>query len=276
MARTKSSGTIETAPGQTERSKKSDVPAVEKALDVLELLSEKPNGLTMNELTGALSRSMGEIYRIVIYLASRGYLQRDTETDKYTVTLRMFELSHRYEPTDNLLKLATPVLERISFRTEQSCHLAVLYQMSVLVLASIPSPRPAGYSVKTGSVFPFLRTSSGAVILSFLEQNQRDRYLASLPPGDQSALIERIGRIRANGFEKAPSSLVHGVTSISAPVFSRDGVIAAVTSGFVLQADQRSSLEDMQVEIRDSARYLSEHLGGSANAATYLGPRVPA
>lgn len=49
--------------------KKSSVPAVEKALDVLELLTDAPSGMTMNEIVDALNRTMGEIYRVVIYLA---------------------------------------------------------------------------------------------------------------------------------------------------------------------------------------------------------------
>lgn len=255
------------------KSKKSDVPAVEKAFDVLELLSTRPNGLTLNDITVELGRSMGELYRVVVYLATRGYIQRDTATDRYSMTLKTFELSHRFEPTDRLLTLAIPVLERISFRTEQSCHLAVLYQSSVLVLASVPSPRPAGYSVKTGSVFSFFSTSSGAVILSFLEKDRRERYLASLALTDQHGLTERIERIRANGYEKAPSTLVHGVTSLSAPAFSRDGVIAAVTSGYVLQTEQRSTIGDVLSEVRTGAKYLSDQLGG-AEHARHLPPIV--
>ncbi|MGA9658353.1 MAG: IclR family transcriptional regulator [Asticcacaulis sp.] len=248
------------------RQQKSDVPSVEKALDIIELLSLRPNGLTMNELTRELDRSMGEIYRIVVYLTNRGYVQRDESTDRYGMTLRMFELSHQFGPTDNILKLASPILEKISFRTEQSCHLAVLYKASILVLASSPSPRPASYSVKAGATFPFMTTSSGVVILSFLEEDKRDRYLASLPLGEQNVLMERLMRIKDQGYETAPSTLMHGVTNLSAPVFSRDGVVAAITTGFVLQYEQRCSLNEMAKEIRDGAKELSQLLGAGTDS----------
>ena len=255
----------ETGHGSAEQKKerqKSDVPSVEKALDILELLSGRPNGLTLNALTQELNRSMGEIYRIVVYLADRGFIQRDIDTDRFGLSLRMFELSHKFAPTENLLKLASPVLERISFRTEQSCHMAVLHKMSILVMASSPSPRPASYFVKAGASFPFMTTSSGAVILAYMDGDRRERYLASLSSGEQSALVERISKIREEGIETSPSSLMHGVTNVSAPVFSQRGIVAALTSGFVLQYDQRCSLAEVADEIRTGANDLSRMLGG--------------
>ncbi len=61
---------------------KSEVPSVEKALDVLELLAEEPLGLTMNEIVLALDRTMGELYRILVYLSRRGYLVQDVASDR--------------------------------------------------------------------------------------------------------------------------------------------------------------------------------------------------
>ncbi|RME62860.1 MAG: IclR family transcriptional regulator, partial [Alphaproteobacteria bacterium] len=209
------------------------VPSVEKALDVLELLSDSPQGMTMNEITGALGRTMGELYRIVVYLSQRGYIAQDPDTDRYALTLRLFELSHRHDPTDRLLKRAIPVLETIAFRTEQSCHLAVLHQSAVLVLASVPSPRPAGYSVRTGAVFPVSKTSSGVVILSFLPPDVQERFLSGFAASEQAALRRRMGEIAARGYDQRESSLVHGVNNLSAPVFDRSGVVAAITMGYI-------------------------------------------
>ncbi|WP_421724971.1 helix-turn-helix domain-containing protein [Bauldia sp.] len=84
------------------RKGKSAVPAVEKALDVLEVLADAPDGLTMNEIVERLGRTMGEIYRVVVYLAERGYLSQDPGTSRYALTLKLFELSHHHDPTEAL------------------------------------------------------------------------------------------------------------------------------------------------------------------------------
>lgn len=91
--------------------KKSSVPAVEKALDVLELLAEQSDGMTMNDIVDSLGRTMGELYRVVVYLHERDYLSQDPGTGRYALTLRLFELSHRHDPTERLVRETLPILE---------------------------------------------------------------------------------------------------------------------------------------------------------------------
>lgn len=260
---------------KTEEKKKSTVPAVEKALDVLELLTDAPNGLTMNEITDALSRTMGELYRIVIYLTERGYLQQDPQTSRYALTLRLFELSHRHDPTERLLHAALPRLERIAARTNQSCHLGVLNRENVMVLTSVSSPLPAGYAVRTGALFPVSQTSSGHVILAFSDDDTQTRHIARQPKAERDALRARLARVRDTGYEDVPSTMIAGVRNLCAPVFDARGVVAAITSGFIQQLGQASTAEATLAEIRATALDLSRELGFSPqnspheNALTY-------
>ena len=53
------------------------VPALEKALDVLELLSNAQKALGLNEIAEALNRSRPELFRVMVCLHNRGYLLRD-------------------------------------------------------------------------------------------------------------------------------------------------------------------------------------------------------
>ncbi len=243
------------------RKPKSMVPAVEKALDVLELLAETGDGLTMNEISDALGRTMGEIYRVVIYLAERGYLRQDPETSRYALTLRLFELSHRFDPTERLIHAALPLLQRIAARTHQSCHLGVLNREHVLVLTSVQSPLPAGYSVRTGAMFPVAQTSSGHVILAFSDEAAQARYLARQPEGARPAIRARLDRIRASGYEDAPSEMITGIRNLSVPVFDSRGVVACLTSGFIRQVNEVTSPEETLGVLRETALELSAALG---------------
>ncbi|NKN98508.1 IclR family transcriptional regulator, partial [Weissella cibaria] len=139
---------------------KSSVPAVEKATDVLDLPAETPSGMTMNEIVNALSRKMGGIHRAVIYLTERDCPRQDPQTSRYGLTLMLFELSHRHDPTERRIHVAQPLLERIAARPNQSCHLDIPSGENVLVPTSVQSPLPAGYSVHVGALFPASRTSS--------------------------------------------------------------------------------------------------------------------
>ena len=244
-----------------DRKRKSTVPSVEKALDVLELLADAPVGLTMNEIVDALERTMGEIYRVVVYLAERGYLRQNADTSRYSLTLRLFELSHRHDPTERLIHAALPMLERIAARTSQSCHLGVLNRENVLVLTSVQSPRPAGYSVRTGALFSVEQTSSGHVILAYSDEDAQERHLARRPEADRAALRIRLERIRSEGFEDTESLMIRGVRNLCVPVFDSQGICAAITSGYIGQYGDTASAEETLSTIRLVALELSGLLG---------------
>lgn len=265
--------TTENSSDDTAKKGKSAVPAVEKALDVLELLSTTPSGLTMNEIVDVLGRTMGEIYRVVIYLSERDYLRQDPETGRYALTLRLFELSHRNDPTERLISAAVPALERIAAGTNQSCHLGVLNRSNVLVLTSVQSPLPAGYSVRTGALFPAEQTSSGHVILAFSTDEQQSRYVARRPASEREVLRNRLALIRANGFEDTPSTMIYGVRNLCVPVFDSRGIAAAITSGFIEQLGIASTPAETLVALRKTAFDLSRSLGFDA-ASSPFGPAI--
>lgn len=240
---------------------KSAVPSVEKAFDILELLADVEDGLTMNEMVDALGRTMGEIYRIVVYLTERGFLTQNLDTSKYALTLKLFELSHRHDPTERLISRSIPILERIAAQTEQSCHLGVLNRDNVLVLASVQSPRPAGYSVRPGALFPVDRTSSGHVILAFSTDDVQTRYMDGLPKADRAEVRKRLTAIQTRGYEDTPSTMITGVRNLCVPVFDSRGITAAITTGYISQTDQKVSAEDALATLRSSALELSQKLG---------------
>jgi DNA-binding IclR family transcriptional regulator len=72
------------------------VPALDKGLDVIELLARENEGLTLNEIARLLDRTSSELFRMVNALARRGYIgQRDS--DRYSLTQYSPHRAHRQE-----------------------------------------------------------------------------------------------------------------------------------------------------------------------------------
>ena len=89
-----------------ENAEKYSAPALSKGLDILELLASQTNGLKKNEIAQALDRSVNELYRMLVVLVARGYVMLDEESERYSLTMRLFELSHRFPPTRRLTTVA--------------------------------------------------------------------------------------------------------------------------------------------------------------------------
>jgi DNA-binding IclR family transcriptional regulator len=100
-------------------------PALEKGVDILELLADAESGLTVSEISQRLGRRMSELFRIIVVLERRAWLQKDPETSRYSVTYHLLDMALRATPAQSLSAVAAPVMEKLSIDTNQSCHLVV-------------------------------------------------------------------------------------------------------------------------------------------------------
>jgi DNA-binding IclR family transcriptional regulator len=238
------------------------VPALDKAVEVLDLLASSSEGLTMAEIVPRLDRSMGELYRVIVALERHNLIRRDEERDRYMLSLRLFEMGHRHPPTERLIEQAQPILDQLAQAIEQSCHLAVLHQGNVLVVASAQNPLPMQYSVRVGSRFPVLEASSGIVLLAHAPPVVAEPILADLPSNTRDAVLRRCESVRLTGCERVASSVVSGIVNLSAPIFDhRNKAIAAMTVPYLGQRYAHASVEEAEEKLIASARRLSVGLG---------------
>src|SRR5580700_5094223 len=121
-------------------------PALDKGLDILELFTSESDGLTASEIARRLGRTVGEIFRMLVRLEQRGYVCQFPPDDRYFLTLKLFEVGQRHKPLRRLISEARPLLERVAHKTGQSCHLAMLSNGEVVVIAQVDGPGPMGFS----------------------------------------------------------------------------------------------------------------------------------
>jgi len=244
------------------KSATSQAPAVDKALDVLEFLANQPEGAAMKEITAALDRSMSEIYRMVLALEYRRFVHKDTESERYYLSLRLFELAHRYPPTARLVRAAQPIMEDLAAQSMQSCHLGVADNDRLVILASTDSPMPMHYGVKIGASFPLLETSSGVILSAFTRPERQETILREVRDEERQAFENRFRKIRGSGQETRRSDVVDGVTNISCAVRDHSGrAVAALTVPYLKQTRALPSKEDVRALTGKAAVDLSAALG---------------
>ena len=150
------------SPVDTERY---TAPALEKGLDILELFAGEADGMIKSEVARRLNRTTSEVFRMLICLQRRGYITQGPD-ERYRLTLRLFELAHLHPPTKRLTREALPIMHDIAHRTNQSCHLAVVEDGVVVILAQVDAPSSVGFFVKPGSQVELMLAASGYVILA--------------------------------------------------------------------------------------------------------------
>ncbi|MDF2442877.1 MAG: hypothetical protein JWR01_1080 [Subtercola sp.] len=187
------------------------VPALDKALDVLELLAGSDAGLSQAQIAAAIGRSATQIFRVLTLLERRGYLYRDEGSGLYLLSTMLFELAHRKEPLRSLIAAALPPMRRLADETRSSCNLSVLDAGRMRVVAQVVSPSDFGFQVRVGALFSVETTASGLVQLAFSG--------AAGPEGFDARELAGLEAIRADGCLVQPDALHPGVTDIVFPVF---------------------------------------------------------
>ena len=147
-------------------------PALEKGLDILEMLCRSEQPMSQKDIAQQLGRSVGEIYRMLSCLVSRNYVAV-LDDNSYSITTKLFELSNLHPPTRRLLLEATPLMQRLAGELDQSCHLTVYGQGKQVVLCKVDTPSGMGFAIRAGAELDILISASGRVLLAFQEAETR-------------------------------------------------------------------------------------------------------
>jgi DNA-binding IclR family transcriptional regulator len=257
-----------TSKSSESESKAYAAPALEKGLDILEMLCATDQPLSQREIAQKLGRSVGEVYRMINCLVGRNYVTLVEDT--YSITNKIFELAHKNPPTHRLLNEARPIMHKLSSELDQSCHLTVYGQGKQMVIAKVDVPSGMGFSVRVGAELDVIVSASGRVLLAFQDKGVRDlrieESLARSPEHEDPQLNIVLDRIEKSGYESAHSIQVRGLYAVSFPILdSQNHAIAALTVPYAERIDQsrRKSVSEVQSALEEAAKLLSSRIGGS-------------
>jgi DNA-binding IclR family transcriptional regulator len=251
-------------------------PALEKGLDVLELLAGVPEGLTQSQIAQRFNRSLQEVYRMVVSLERRGYIARGPQGDVFRLTMKLYDLALTFPPIAKLTEAAPPIMRRLSLDVEQSILLSVIDGASIRSIVHIDSPAPIGFRVRLGAARPVARTASGRVLLAFQPPiTQKWTFEAMAQSGvaadELERVKERIEAIALSGYEFVSAETFEGITDVSFPILGHNGeVLAALTMPFLKSVADKVAIERAAQIQFAAARELSALLGGALRP-----PRLP-
>jgi DNA-binding IclR family transcriptional regulator len=244
-------------------------PALEKGLDILELLAAAPDNASLSEIAGRLKRSVGEIFRMLAVLEQRQYVAAAPGSDRYQLTMKLFQLSHMHLPINALVKAAVEPMRQLSQRIGQSCHLVVLDDAHIRIIARQESFEDLSFAVRVGMEGPVFQTCSGNVLYAHSDEPAREalvervRHVGGAVPA-LTALTKLAAKIRRAGCYEVASSMSIGITDIGYPVFGHNGSIAATLAVPFLDrvgADHHAEHACAHRELSIAAANISRALG---------------
>lgn len=243
-------------------------PALEKGLDVLELLSANGVPMTPSQMSVELGRSVSELFRMIQVLEFRGYIEQSS--DGYQLTNRLFTLGMAQAPVKSLSEIALPIMRGLATVTGQSCHLVVASGDQIVVIARIESPGDLGYSVRIGYRRNLIDATSGLLLYGCASGSAKVRLEARLAErfGQQKTaqFIKLAEAASTQGHVERASDFVKGVTDLVAPIMGVDGIIATLITPFIQQSPPTCDMVACVGHLREAAAAMSRATGAMCQA----------
>ena len=239
-------------------------PALDKGLDILELLARTSGPLSMTAIATAIGYSKGEIFRMLQVLEERGYIARENDSG-FVLTNRLFLLGMERPPVRTLVDAALPVMHRLAQQAMQACHLVVASGEQMVVIARVEPPGDLGFVVRVGHRLPLVRSTSGAVLFAFQGKDMRARWLDALDAAGvkftRKRFVAQADAIREQGYAMLPSGDVDAVTDLSAPILRHGSAAGALTIPYVerrpVKVPMKTALERLRTAVADISHELT-------------------
>jgi len=214
------------------------IQSILKALDILEAFTEEEYILGVTDLSERLGYPKGTVHNILKTLESRGYIEADPVTSRYSLGLSVLKLSNAVRANIEIRDRAEPLLRELAEWSQEIVYLTVLHSGYSVYVGSIEAPGRLPTSSALGLQVPLHCTSVGKAKMAFLSEEEIDRIIERIglqrfTPStitDPAELKAELALVRERGYAVDREEHEVGVRCVGAPIRNELGSVVASCS----------------------------------------------
>lgn len=227
-------------PAETGADKAESVSAVDKVFTILAAMGEL-GAVGPSELSQRLGMSKTTVHRFLQTLKNLGYVAQEGDTDRYRLTIRLFELGAKALENVDLVREADTEMRRIAQLTREAVHLGAFDEDAIIYIHKIDADYGLRMQSRIGRRNPLYSTAIGKVLLAYMPPDEARDVLSKVEfrkstqktLGSAEAVLSILPRVRQQGFGEDNEEQEDGLLCIAVPVFDRFGrVIAGLSISF--------------------------------------------
>lgn len=254
-----------------DRKKGQRVQSVERALLLLEILSDMGKPVTLSELTEKANLNISTVHRLLQTLMFHHFVEQDLNTGRYRLGLRVFEIGSSALYNLDIRDISKPYLEQLVEQCNETANIAILEQGELVYIQQVESTYMMKMFARVGNRGPAYCTAAGKVLLAYLEEEKliniilKTKFIKFTDKTitDPEELKEELVYIRKRGYSLDVEEMEEGVKCIAFPVMNHEGrVVAAVSiSGPMSRMTDKRLKDTLLINLRETALKISLDLG---------------
>jgi DNA-binding IclR family transcriptional regulator len=246
------------------------IQVLDRALAVLEALSQSGPDLTLIQISQSLELHKSTAHRLIMVLERHKLVEKNSSTGKYRLGLKLFELGTKAVSRLDLRERARPYLEKVVLATRETVHLCILDDTEVVYMDKIEPTRSVRMASSVGRRNPAYCTAVGKAMMAYLPVEQVEAIVKKqgLPPLTKNTITSlrelkaELARIRIRGYAIDDEENEEGVRCVGCAVrgYSGEPIAAISVSGPSFRVSKDKVVTVAQ-PIMAAANALSSELG---------------
>jgi len=249
---------------------KYNIPILAKGMELIELIAQHPQGLSIQEIVNILGHSKTSIYRIICSLEEMGYLRKNLQKGTFTLTRKMFKIGLSTIGTTTIIEHSYEPMRRLRDKLRETVVLGTLMGTKIVILEQVIGSHHFSFILKPGMGVCLHASAPGKAFLANIDDWERDEILSKIELTrytdrtitSKPDFLRELDRVKACGYGVDMGEELSGVRCIGAPVFNLAGKIAA--SIWISGPAERlsdASIEEVGQEVVACANEISEKMG---------------
>ncbi|APW37816.1 DNA-binding transcriptional regulator KdgR [Rhodoferax koreense] len=245
------------------------VAAVLKVFAILQSLADRSE-TGVSELSMRLAMPKATVYRFLQTMRSLGYVRQEADSERYGLTMKLFELGAKAPVYPDIIELAKPHMHALSDQTGETIHLGMLIDSDIIYVHKVDSRHMLGMYSKVGKRAPIHCTAIGKVLLAWESDQQREHLLQGVDfkryrektITSKSRFIEELNRTREQGFGEDREEFDDHIRCLGMPIFDRlNQAVAAISISFPTFRYDEAREPEIVAMLRDASRDMSRQIG---------------
>jgi DNA-binding IclR family transcriptional regulator len=204
---------------------------LDRAMAIIDTLATERDDVSLMQVSGKLGLHKSTVHRLLMILERHRMVEREPQTGRYRLGLRLFELGALAIARFDIRERARPHIEQVLFETEETVHLCVLDAGEVLYVDRVEPSRSVRMASKIGRLSPAHCSAVGKAMLAHLPEREVDDIVRQhgLPRMTARTIVTPAGlkadleAIRQRGYAIDNEEAEDGVRCVGAVVLGPNG-----------------------------------------------------
>lgn len=149
-----------------------------KAKQIMDLLADSKNGLSLNEISKKLTVSKPTILKILTTLTYIKYVRRNEENKRYYLGTVFIKYGNQTLNSFDISKIAYKYLYQLKNFTNETVNLGIVDHDKIFILQKLNGDQPINFNSQVGDTMELYSSAMGKAALATMTAAQLDKYFS--------------------------------------------------------------------------------------------------